>query len=185
MQTPALHEDDWEYVRTLLPADLEESARRNSALVRCRNIPDAASFLRMALAYAVSDLSLKDVAAWASALQVAQIVGGSEQGGQNGSAGRGHGAIGRWQRVRPRSAGSGAGSLTSCGKAGCSGTQAGGAAGKSNWFREKEHGRYPGLDGEPRPRAAEPHLEDEAHPANGAHSSSLLSAIVSLNCAPS
>jgi hypothetical protein len=75
MQTPALHEDDWEYVRTLLPADLEESARRTSALVRCRNIPDAASFMRMALAYAVSDLSLKDVAAWASALRVAQITG--------------------------------------------------------------------------------------------------------------
>ena len=75
MQTPALYEDDWEYVRTLLPADLEESARRTSALVRCRNIPDAASFMRMALAYAVSDLSLKDVAAWASALRVAQITG--------------------------------------------------------------------------------------------------------------
>ena len=75
MRTPALHEDDWEYVQTLLPADLEESARRTSALVRCRNIPDAVSFMRMALAYAVSDLSLKDVAAWASALQVAQITG--------------------------------------------------------------------------------------------------------------
>lgn len=75
MQTPALHEDDWEYVRTLLPDDLEESARRTGALVRCRNLPDAASFMRMALAYAVSDLSLKDVAAWASALQVAQITG--------------------------------------------------------------------------------------------------------------
>lgn len=75
MQTPALHEDEWDYVRTLLPADLEESARRTSALVRRRNIPDAASLMRMALAYAVSDLSLKDVAAWASALQVAQITG--------------------------------------------------------------------------------------------------------------
>src|ERR1700736_3085826 len=75
MQTSSLHEDDWEYVRTLLPADLEESARRTGALVRCRNIPDAASFMRMALAYAVSDLSLKDVAAWASALQVAQMTG--------------------------------------------------------------------------------------------------------------
>jgi len=75
MQKPSLHEQDWEYVQTLLPVDLEESARRTSALIRCRNIPDAASFMRMALAYAVSDLSLKDVAAWASALQVAQITG--------------------------------------------------------------------------------------------------------------
>lgn len=72
---PSLHEDDWEYVLTLLPADLEESARRTSALLRCRNIPDAAALMRMALAYAVSDLSLKDVAAWASALKVADISG--------------------------------------------------------------------------------------------------------------
>jgi hypothetical protein len=75
MQQPSLHEEDWEYVRTLLPADLEESARRTSALVRCRNIRDAASFMRVALAYALSDLSLKDVAAWASALQLAEITG--------------------------------------------------------------------------------------------------------------
>jgi hypothetical protein len=75
MQKPSLHQDDWEYVQTLLPADLEDSAHRTSALQRCRNIPDAASFMRIALAYAVSDLSLKDVAAWASALHVAQITG--------------------------------------------------------------------------------------------------------------
>ena len=70
-----LHEDDWEYVQTLLPSDLEESARKTNALLRCRNVPDAAALIRMALAYAVSDLSLKDVAAWASALDVAQITG--------------------------------------------------------------------------------------------------------------
>src|SRR5215813_12528634 len=75
MRKPALHEDDWEYVRTLLPADLEESAYRNSALIRCRNSPDAASFMRISLSYLLSDLSLKDVAAWASALQVAPITG--------------------------------------------------------------------------------------------------------------
>lgn len=75
MQPVPLHEEEWEYVRTLLPSDLEESARKNSALLRCRNVPDAASLMRLALAYAVSDLSLKDVAAWASALDVAQITG--------------------------------------------------------------------------------------------------------------
>jgi hypothetical protein len=71
----SLHEDQWEYVRTLLPADLEESARRTKALVRCRNVPDASALMRMALAYAVSDLSLKDVAAWASAMELAEITG--------------------------------------------------------------------------------------------------------------
>ena len=62
-------------MRTLLPSDLEESARKSNALQRCRNVPDAAALIRLALAYAVSDLSLKDVAAWASALEVAQITG--------------------------------------------------------------------------------------------------------------
>jgi len=75
MQPLPLHDEDWEYVRTLLPSDLEESARNTKALLRCRNVPDAAALIRMALAYAVSDLSLKDVAAWASALDVAQITG--------------------------------------------------------------------------------------------------------------
>jgi hypothetical protein len=75
MELPSLHEEDWEYVRSLLPADLEESAHRQGALLRCRNVPDAASLMRMALAYAVSDLSLKDLAAWASALGLAVITG--------------------------------------------------------------------------------------------------------------
>ena len=76
MQTPRLHEErEWPYVLTLLPADLEDSARQSEALLRCRHIPDAKALLRMALAYAVSDLSLKDVAAWAHALGVAEITG--------------------------------------------------------------------------------------------------------------
>lgn len=76
MQTPPLHDErEWPYVLTLLPPDLEDSARQSEALVRCRNIPDAAALMRMALAYAVSDLSLKDVAAWANALGVARITG--------------------------------------------------------------------------------------------------------------
>jgi hypothetical protein len=75
MELASLHENEWEYVRTLLPEDLEESGYRSSALLRCRNIPNAVSLMRIALAYAVSDLSLKDVAAWASALQLAEITG--------------------------------------------------------------------------------------------------------------
>jgi len=75
METLPLHADQWIYVHTLLPADLEQSARAMNALVRCRNVPDAAALMRMALAYAVSDLSLKDVAAWASAMDLAEITG--------------------------------------------------------------------------------------------------------------
>jgi len=75
MPALSLHEEQWEYIRTLLPADLEDSARRTKALVRCRNVPNASALMRMALAYAVSDLSLKDVAAWASAMELAEITG--------------------------------------------------------------------------------------------------------------
>lgn len=75
MATLPLHAEQWDYVRTLLPTDLEQSAKALNALVRCRNVPDAAALMRMALAYAVSDLSLKDVAAWASAMNVAEITG--------------------------------------------------------------------------------------------------------------
>jgi hypothetical protein len=75
MPASPLHEDQWEYVRTLLPTDLDDSAHRTKALVRCRNVPDASALMRVVLAYAVSDLSLKDVAAWATAMQVAEITG--------------------------------------------------------------------------------------------------------------
>ncbi len=75
MPALSLHDDQWEYVRTLLPADLEATARSTKALQRCRNVPDAAALMRMALAYAMSDLSLKDVAAWASAMELAEITG--------------------------------------------------------------------------------------------------------------
>ncbi|HEU0058577.1 MAG TPA: transposase [Hyphomicrobiaceae bacterium] len=76
MDLPPIHGDAaWPYVLTLLPPDLEERALVLRALVRRREIPNAASLLRLALAYAVSDLSLKDVAAWARAMAVAQITG--------------------------------------------------------------------------------------------------------------
>jgi Transposase DDE domain len=76
MNTPTLYEDQqWPYLLSLLPDDLEDSAHQHRALLRCRNIPDAAALMRMALAYAVSDLSLKDVAAWAHGLGVADITG--------------------------------------------------------------------------------------------------------------
>lgn len=77
METPpALHDEkEWPYLLTLLPRDLEDSARQCEALMRCRNVPNAAALIRMALAYAASDLSLKDVAAWASTMGLADISG--------------------------------------------------------------------------------------------------------------
>jgi hypothetical protein len=72
---PLYADDEWPYVLTLLPHNLDESARAAGPLVRQRNIPSAAALIRLALAYAVSGLSLKDVAPWASALGLATISG--------------------------------------------------------------------------------------------------------------
>ena len=65
--------DLWPYVCEHL-SDIEESARRCSAILRCRNMGPV-ELLRVALAYAVSDMSLKDIAAWASALEITRISG--------------------------------------------------------------------------------------------------------------
>ena len=65
----------WPYLATLLPGDVEETARASGALVRCRNVPSAEALMRLVLAYAVSDLSMKDVAAWAKVTRVATISG--------------------------------------------------------------------------------------------------------------
>jgi Transposase DDE domain len=72
---PRPQDSEWSYLLSLLPKDLEESARRTRALVRCRNVASASALIQMALAYAVSDLSLKDVAAWARSEGLAEITG--------------------------------------------------------------------------------------------------------------
>jgi len=72
-----LDEANWAYVRTFIPENIEETAREHGALVRRRNIPDAETLLRVILAYAVSNLSIKDVAAWASAMNIAGLRGPS------------------------------------------------------------------------------------------------------------
>jgi len=59
-------EPDWEWVKERLGApELERSARAFGALVRRREIQDAASLLRLCLGYGCG-LSLREAAAWAS-----------------------------------------------------------------------------------------------------------------------
>jgi hypothetical protein len=74
MSANYLYTDMWPYVSRFLP-NLEESARQCGALKRSRNVPSAEALIRMGMAYAVSDLSFKDVAAWARALEIARISG--------------------------------------------------------------------------------------------------------------
>lgn len=60
----ALVEGDWEEVMPFLPPDLDATARATKALVRRREVRCAADLLRIALAYAVCDWSLRLVGAW-------------------------------------------------------------------------------------------------------------------------
>lgn len=56
--------DQWEQVSEMLPADLEASAKASGALVRRRGISDASVLLRLVLAYAVLDWSLRTIGGW-------------------------------------------------------------------------------------------------------------------------
>ncbi|MDQ7785220.1 MAG: transposase [Desulfomonilaceae bacterium] len=60
---------------SVLPRDLEHTARTCHGVERLRNVPSSANLLRVILAYAVSDLSLKDTAAWAKATGIADFTG--------------------------------------------------------------------------------------------------------------
>jgi Transposase DDE domain len=61
--------DHWPEVRGRLPADfdLEATARRRGAFTRAREIKNAETLLRLALAYGGLDMSLRDTCAWAEA----------------------------------------------------------------------------------------------------------------------
>lgn len=63
----------WEKVRGEIPDDLEATARSSKALVRGRKIKTAESLLRLVLAYAVCDWSLRMVGAWAVIQQIAAV----------------------------------------------------------------------------------------------------------------
>jgi IS4 transposase len=66
-------DDQWSAVLSLLPRDIDESAFRCRALVRKRGVQSASSLLRVALAYGVIGLSLRETSAWAKEKGVAQI----------------------------------------------------------------------------------------------------------------
>lgn len=65
----------WPYLLSLLPpvAELERSARRFGALVRKREVRSAEALLRLALAYGVLGLSLRQTAAWAQVAGIANV----------------------------------------------------------------------------------------------------------------
>jgi hypothetical protein len=64
---------DWDYALSLLPGDLEESCRAKLAIVRQREILSAEDLLRLCMAYGFCGMSLRQTAAWAATVGVAQI----------------------------------------------------------------------------------------------------------------
>jgi hypothetical protein len=68
-------EADWQALISGLSQsiDLERTARATGALVRRRNVADAATLLRLALAYGPGGMSLRSAAAWAGLNDVASL----------------------------------------------------------------------------------------------------------------
>ena len=73
MENKALLENEWQYVLNMMPPDLEESAAAKLALQRRREIASASDLLRLALAYGVCDMSLRQTAAWAELIGLGRL----------------------------------------------------------------------------------------------------------------
>ena len=67
--------DHWPEVRSRLPAgfDLEATARLRGAFARAREVKDAETLLRLALAYGACGMSLRETCAWAEAAGIASL----------------------------------------------------------------------------------------------------------------
>src|SRR5260370_22382016 len=73
MDTQPSIEEEWPFLLTLLPDDLETSARELGALTRKREVRSAADLLRLALVYGFCGWSLRSTALWAGEAGVAQL----------------------------------------------------------------------------------------------------------------
>jgi hypothetical protein len=71
--TDTMWADDWTAVRSLLPDDLQQSAREFGAFQRVRRVPSAEALLRIGLLYSACDLSLRQTAAQALCLGLGDL----------------------------------------------------------------------------------------------------------------
>ena len=62
--------NDWKYLCQYLPENLTDLAKTSGAVDRWRNISSGEELLRIILAYAVDDLSLRSTAAWSTRAQL-------------------------------------------------------------------------------------------------------------------
>jgi hypothetical protein len=61
-----LVDEDWKYLCQYLPEDLSELAKATGAVKRWRHIKNGEELLRLILAYAIEDLSLRSAATWST-----------------------------------------------------------------------------------------------------------------------
>lgn len=73
MNTQDALQFQWHYMASFLPDSLDASAFEHGALRRRRGIGDADTLLRICLAYGFCRLSLREVALWAEAAQLASL----------------------------------------------------------------------------------------------------------------
>lgn len=71
--TPLELNHEWPLLLEMLPDDLDRSAKEFAALRRKREIPDAQALLRLILAYAIENKSLRSTADWARLQKLADI----------------------------------------------------------------------------------------------------------------
>lgn len=65
MEDHSLIEEQWPYVLSLMPSDIEQSALEKEAILRKRQIKDAQTLLRLIFAYGWCGLSARQTCSWA------------------------------------------------------------------------------------------------------------------------
>jgi hypothetical protein len=73
MENQRYIDEEWPYILSLMPQNLEKLCESKLALLRRREIGSAADYLRLCMAYSVCDMSLRQTAAWASAIGLAEL----------------------------------------------------------------------------------------------------------------
>lgn len=73
METYTVVEEQWPFILSMLPSNLEETAKLNGAIVRKREVKSAAILLRLAMAYSFCGLSLRDTSTWALRAGIAKL----------------------------------------------------------------------------------------------------------------
>ena len=68
-----ISEDEWPLVLSLLPVDLEKTAKETGALERRRVVKTAPDLLRLVMAYSLRGLSLRRVSAWSESADVVSL----------------------------------------------------------------------------------------------------------------